>query len=211
MTTSKVSGIVILLVCSVVIAAAERPWFCHELDCPKFTVSRKNEFYETRIYTKGKVACYWSPFPDICNLRALLTLCDRHVPALITIFLCRQMGFHRGPGLRICCIINAGLLRKPCYSFIYESALGYCQTNLKCILPMMAIWQISAIVKPKYGVLQRLFDYIGGQNEPNVKINMTAPVVTKVEHGDGPFCKSNFTVSFFVPFADQVLYPSYSR
>ena len=54
-------------------------------------------------------------------------------------------------------------------------------------------------------MLQRLFDYIGGKNEPNVKINMTAPVVTKVEHGDGPFCKSNFTVSFFVPFADQVL------
>ena len=55
--------------------------------------------------------------------------------------------------------------------------------------------------------MQRLFDYIGGKNEPNVKINMTAPVVTKVEHGDGPFCKSNFTVSFFVPFADQVLHP----
>ena len=29
-------------------------------------------------------------------------------------------------------------------------------------------------------------------------------VVTKVEHGEGPFCKSNFTVSFFVPFGDQV-------
>lgn len=57
-------------------------------------------------------------------------------------------------------------------------------------------------------LLQRLFDYIGGKNEPNVKLNMTAPVVTKVEHGDGPFCKSNFTVSFFVPFADQV---SFSR
>lgn len=52
--------------------------------------------------------------------------------------------------------------------------------------------------------LQRLFDYISGENEPTVKVNMTAPVVTKVEHGDGPFCKSNFTVSFFVPFADQV-------
>ena len=33
---------------------------------------------------------------------------------------------------------------------------------------------------------------------------LAAPVVTKVEHGAGPFCKSNFTVSFFVPFADQV-------
>lgn len=53
-------------------------------------------------------------------------------------------------------------------------------------------------------MLQRLFDYISGANEPEVKVEMTAPVVTKVEHGEGPFCKSNFTVSFFVPFADQV-------
>ena len=70
----------------------------------------------------------------------------------------------------------------------------------------MTISKLSAkIISYEFAVLQRLFDYIGGKNEPNVKINMTAPVVTKVEHGDGPFCKSNFTVSFFVPFADQVL------
>ncbi len=57
MRTFTASGLFVLLVCSAVIAAAERPWFCHELDCPKFTVTRKNDFYETRIYTKGEVAC----------------------------------------------------------------------------------------------------------------------------------------------------------
>jgi hypothetical protein len=32
---------------------------------------------------------------------------------------------------------------------------------------------------------------------------MTVPVRAKVVPGSGPFCKSNFTVSFFVPFAYQ--------
>ena len=58
MKTFTASSVFVLLVCSAVIAAAERPWFCHELDCPKFTVTRKNDFYETRIYTKGEAACF---------------------------------------------------------------------------------------------------------------------------------------------------------
>ena len=32
---------------------------------------------------------------------------------------------------------------------------------------------------------------------------MTAPVLTKISPGAGPFCKSNFTVSFFLPFTRQ--------
>ncbi|KAK9830307.1 hypothetical protein WJX72_010916 [[Myrmecia] bisecta] len=32
---------------------------------------------------------------------------------------------------------------------------------------------------------------------------MTAPVATLISPGDGPFCKSNFTVSFFVPYELQ--------
>ncbi|KAI8510414.1 Heme-binding protein 2 [Branchiostoma belcheri] len=50
---------------------------------------------------------------------------------------------------------------------------------------------------------RRLFKYITGHNEKNIKIPMTAPVITKVEPGDGPFCKTDFTVSFFAPYADQ--------
>ena len=65
MKTFTASGLFVLLVCSAVIAAAERPWFCHELDCPKFTVTRKNDFYETRIYTKGKQAYSWSAPPNL--------------------------------------------------------------------------------------------------------------------------------------------------
>ena len=52
--------------------------------------------------------------------------------------------------------------------------------------------------------MQRLFKYISGANEDEQKIEMTAPVVTRVIAGDGPFCKSLFSVHFFVPFKWQV-------
>ena len=52
--------------------------------------------------------------------------------------------------------------------------------------------------------VQRLFKYISGANEDEQKIEMTAPVVTRVIAGDGPFCKSLFSVHFFVPFKWQV-------
>lgn len=49
----------------------------------------------------------------------------------------------------------------------------------------------------------RLFDYIEGDNVKKMKIPMTAPVAVEIEPGQGPFCKNNFTVNFFVPFEDQ--------
>lgn len=45
---------------------------------------------------------------------------------------------------------------------------------------------------------QRLFAYIAGANEDQEKIEMTAPVLTHVAPGAGPFCKSKYSVSFFV-------------
>lgn len=112
-----------VLVLLTVASAKSSPWFCHDLDCPSFTVVERNDDYEVREYSKGK----WA------------------------------------------------------------------STKIEGYLYAASVVQ----------GFKRLFDYISGENEPGVKINMTAPVMTKVEHGDGPFCKSNFTVSFFVPFADQ--------
>merc|ERR1712154_42598 len=45
------------------------------------------------------------------------------------------------------------------------------------------------------------FDYITGANSQKVDINMTSPVTTYVQPAQGPYCSTNFTVSFYVPVA----------
>lgn len=52
--------------------------------------------------------------------------------------------------------------------------------------------------------MQKLFNYISGENDKKANIDMTAPVRVKLEAGDGPFCKSSFTMCFFVPLLYQV-------
>ncbi|XP_033859061.2 heme-binding protein 2 [Acipenser ruthenus] len=49
----------------------------------------------------------------------------------------------------------------------------------------------------------RLFNYIQGNNEKKVKIEMTAPVTCLVEPGAGPICETTFTTSFYIPEEHQ--------
>ncbi|EFN55172.1 hypothetical protein CHLNCDRAFT_57955 [Chlorella variabilis] len=102
---------------------APAPWFCHNLDCPKFTVVNTTDDYEVRYYEAGA----W-----------------------------------------VSTDVEA-----------YAYALGVSKG------------------------FQRLYQYIDGANHAAVKIPMTAPVRTLISAAAGPFCKSNFTISFFVPFAFQ--------
>ena len=49
----------------------------------------------------------------------------------------------------------------------------------------------------------RLFAYISGENELNIAIDMTSPVLNRIVPGAGPNCNSTFTVSFFAPYDYQ--------
>ncbi|XP_050371238.1 uncharacterized protein LOC126789192 [Argentina anserina] len=68
------------------------------------------------------------------------------------------------------------------------------------------IQDISLVAATRTGFLQ-LFDYIQGKNEYGEKIEMTAPVLSKVQPSDGPFCESSFVVSFYVPKKNQAKPP----
>jgi hypothetical protein len=109
----------------VVAAWAEKPWFCHELDCPEFTLVKNHTDIgvEHRRYDAGKYAS-----------------------TVVT-------------GVK------------------YDKAVA------------TGFW--------------RLFKYISGNNEPQQKVEMTAPVTVRVIPSQGPFCEDNFTISFFIPFAVQ--------
>ncbi|KAK6157459.1 hypothetical protein DH2020_011707 [Rehmannia glutinosa] len=49
---------------------------------------------------------------------------------------------------------------------------------------------------------------LGGKNDNQQKIEMTAPVLTQVKPSDGPFCTSSFVISFYVPKENQATAPS---
>ncbi|KAF7657649.1 hypothetical protein LDENG_00024130 [Lucifuga dentata] len=55
---------------------------------------------------------------------------------------------------------------------------------------------------------RRLFNYIQGNNQSKVKVEMTAPVSCRVDPGSGPACETQFTVSFYIPEEHQANPPA---
>ncbi|XP_068234272.1 heme-binding protein 2-like [Palaemon carinicauda] len=60
--------------------------------------------------------------------------------------------------------------------------------------------EYNELVSPMF---RKLFNYISGRNEPNIRIDMTSPVTTFVEPGPGPTCQSTFTMGFLIPEEHQ--------
>ncbi|XP_063585861.1 heme-binding protein 2-like [Penaeus indicus] len=52
-------------------------------------------------------------------------------------------------------------------------------------------------------LFNKLFNYIDGQNEAGIKVDMTAPVTTLFVPCQGLRCATNYTMSFYVPAAHQ--------
>eukprot|EP01024_Parvocaulis_polyphysoides_P068568 TRINITY_DN83664_c1_g1_i1.p1 TRINITY_DN83664_c1_g1~~TRINITY_DN83664_c1_g1_i1.p1 ORF type:complete len:241 (+),score=13.07 TRINITY_DN83664_c1_g1_i1:69-725(+) len=116
----QVASIVLCLVFGVSASSWQKPWFCHSLDCPQFTLIGHTRDYEIRKYSAA-------------------TWVSTHIEGMS-------------------------------YDAAEESGFA------------------------------RLFNYISGANEAKKNIPMTSPVRFQLQHGAGPFCKDNFTTSFFVPY-----------
>ena len=88
-------------------------------------------------------------------------------------------------------------LQCPRYKLLNESA-GYETRRLKATRWVTIDVEAFSLALATTTGFQRLFAYISGANEEQKKIEMTAPVLTHVDPGAGPFCKSKYSVSFFV-------------
>ncbi|XP_045165324.1 heme-binding protein 2-like [Mercenaria mercenaria] len=94
-------------------------------------------------------------------------------------------------------LTGAGL-EKPVYKVV-EKAEDYEERQYApCKWVSTTVQDMSSEAARSTG-FSRLFKYITGENEKEMKIDMTAPVATRIVPGAGPNCESTFTVSFYIP------------
>ncbi len=63
------------------VATSDKPWFCHDLDCPSFTVLNRTDSYEVRTYAPGvpKQPATVCMLPRSCGLASVLTCVPRQL------------------------------------------------------------------------------------------------------------------------------------
>eukprot|EP00850_Spirogloea_muscicola_P006063 SM000028S10157 [mRNA] locus=s28:727637:729146:+ [translate_table: standard] len=72
----------------------------------------------------------------------------------------------------------------------------YRQSSWVVTKPMTELSYVLAATRG----FHRLFEYVQGANKNGTKIGMTAPVLTEVTVGEGPFDSQSFTVGFYLPY-----------
>ncbi|KAH3827999.1 heme-binding protein 2-like isoform X2 [Dreissena polymorpha] len=90
------------------------------------------------------------------------------------------------------------MLEKPPYTVV-ESKDGYEERKYAAAKWVSTTAQDMSQENAVNTSFRKLFTYITGGNELGTKVDMTAPVATRIVPGAGPNCESTFTVSFYIP------------
>ncbi|XP_060557153.1 heme-binding protein 2-like isoform X2 [Ruditapes philippinarum] len=89
-------------------------------------------------------------------------------------------------------------LEKPVYKVV-EKGQGYEERQYEACKWVSTTVQDMSSESARSKGFRKLFNYITGDNEKETKIDMTAPVATRIVPGAGPNCENTFTVSFYIP------------
>ena len=208
------------------------PRFCHGLDCPPFTVEKSGDSYDVRVYPGGlkwtSTVVTGSSFDDAVStgFMRLFRYIGGENERSEKIAMTAPVRVQVAPGDGPFCDSNftvsffvpfedkdTGKKQKdvpaPTNKHVFQSVdQRDTQVFVVRVYPGGLKWTSTVVTGSSFDDavstgFMRLFRYIGGENERSEKIAMTAPVRVQVAPGDGPFCDSNFTVSFFVPFEDK--------
>ncbi|KAL9266904.1 Inactive lipoate--protein ligase 2-like protein [Drosera capensis] len=133
-------------------------------------------------------------FFQLTLIALLFNLLASRDPVLSSLLWCREMG--------------EAALEHPNYELIHKPNGYEIRRYVSSVwMTTLPIQNISFTDASDNGFSQ-LFNYIQGDNNKKLKIEMTAPVLTQVTPSNGPFCKSTFIISFYVPKANQANTPS---
>lgn len=177
------------------------PWFCHNLDCPEYTVVEATDDYEVRDYKAGgwesfaAAAVARGPLGECCDADPPLQALDYLLELFQSFFLrCPEKEFEARidcPALSYLSQHRAWVAIHSTASFLLRPAAAPSCPNELLRRPPAAgagAWVSTDVEAYAYALainkaFQQLYQYIDGANVDAVKVPMTAPVLTKIRQG----------------------------